>query len=669
MLLSTGGVDIGDVDSKALKYSVPIGQQLTQDIIASNLLINVTSAKQAVLASFIEKLYGFYVKLNFSYLEINPLVVTDELSVFPLDLAAKIDETAKFVSGNHWGGLDFPPPFGRPLLPEELFIQELDGKTGASLKLTILNPAGRVWTMVAGGGASVIYADTLVDLGAGSELANYGEYSGAPDENSTFLYAKTILSLMTKEKHPQGKLLLIGGGIANFTNVAATFKGIIKALTKFRDILIEHHVKIYVRRAGPNYQEGLEMMKNLARQQDLAIEVYGPETHMTQIVPLALGLPVKTTKPKLVQAVESTSNSLSLAKPRMSPSASNNALSSPKESPNNNTSANSTSATATSKVSESAAHEVDSSDIPRSPPTLPPYQLFTNKTRALIYGMQPQAVQNMLDFDFICGRSFPSVAGVVYPFTANHYMKFYWQTKEILIPIFQDLNEAIKKFPEVDVIVNFSSFRSVFESTQDILKHSKQIRTVAIIAEGVPERQTRLLNSEAQQKGVTMIGPATVGGIKPGCFRIGNTGGMLDNIIASKLYRPGSIAYVARSGGMSNELNNIIAQNSDGVYEGIAIGGDKYPGTTFVDHLLRYEANPEVKIMLVLGEVGGIEEYEICTLIEKKKLTKPIIAWCIGTCAKIFPYEVQFGHAGACATAQLETADAKNLALKQRGVW
>ena len=99
-------------------------------------------------------------------------------SVIPLDMAAKIDETAKFEVGNQWGKVEFPPPFGRPLLPAEAYIAELDGKTGASVKLTILNPAGRVWTMVAGGGASVIYADTLCDLGAGEELANYGEYSG-----------------------------------------------------------------------------------------------------------------------------------------------------------------------------------------------------------------------------------------------------------------------------------------------------------------------------------------------------------------------------------------------------------------------------------------------------------------------------------------------------------
>lgn len=78
--------------------------------------------------------------------------------------------------------------------------------------------------MVAGGGASVIYSDTICDMGGADELANYGEYSGAPSEQQTYEYAKTILSLMTKEKNEKGKVLIVGGGIANFTNVAATFR-------------------------------------------------------------------------------------------------------------------------------------------------------------------------------------------------------------------------------------------------------------------------------------------------------------------------------------------------------------------------------------------------------------------------------------------------------------
>jgi len=95
--------------------------------------------------------------------------------------------------------------------------------------------------MVAGGGASVI-----VELGGTDELANYGEYSGAPTKSQTYDYAKTLLSLMTKEAHPQGKLLLIGGSIANFTNVASTFKGIDRALREMGPVLQTHKVTIFV---------------------------------------------------------------------------------------------------------------------------------------------------------------------------------------------------------------------------------------------------------------------------------------------------------------------------------------------------------------------------------------------------------------------------------------
>ena len=82
--------------------------------------------------------------------------------VYILDLAAKLDETALFLCSEQWKTRDneqitFPAPFGRDLSPEEKYIAELDAKTGASLKLTILNRKGRIWTMVAGGGASVVF--------------------------------------------------------------------------------------------------------------------------------------------------------------------------------------------------------------------------------------------------------------------------------------------------------------------------------------------------------------------------------------------------------------------------------------------------------------------------------------------------------------------------------
>jgi len=285
-----GGVDIESVWDTVATIDVGVEEDIAEIDIEKKLPSDTSPDKKMMFANFIRGLFKLYAELGYAYLEINPFVVSGK-SIVPLDLVVRIDDTAHFECSSKWGELTFPAPFGRKLSKEEQFIKDMDEKTGASLKLTLLNPKGRVWTMVAGGGASVIYADTIVDLGHGEELATYGEYSGNPSTDETYEYAKTILDLMTREKDPQGrpKFLLIGGGIANFTDVAKTFKGIITALRDYRKKLIDTDVRIYVRRGGPNYQEGLRMMKDLGEEIGVPIEVYGPETHMTRIVDIALG--------------------------------------------------------------------------------------------------------------------------------------------------------------------------------------------------------------------------------------------------------------------------------------------------------------------------------------------------------------------------------------------
>jgi ATP citrate (pro-S)-lyase len=141
---------------------------------------------------------------------------------------------------------------------------------------------------------------------------------------------------------------------------------------------------------------------------------------------------------------------------------------------------------------------------------------------------------------------------------------------------------------------------------------------------------------------------------------------MMDNIIASKLYRPGSVGYVSKSGGMSNELNNILSLYTNGTYEGIAIGGDRYLGSTSTGHSLRYEEDPECKLLVLLGEVSGIEEYRVIE-VKDRSIKTPTIPWAIGTCAKMFMTEAQFGHAGSLANSDMETADAKNRAMHETG--
>jgi len=293
-------------------------------------------------------------------------------------------------------------------------------------------------------------------------------------------------------------------------------------------------------------------------------------------------------------------------------------------------------------------------------------ELFDRTTQSFIYNNQVAATQRMLDFDYAAGRQTPSVAAIINPTGSDGYAKFFFGTHEILIPMYKTLEKAAQLHPNVNVMVNFASFRSAASSTEEALA-LPQLRTIIIIAEGVPERRTKMLTAKAKALGKVIIGPATVGGIKAGCFKIGNAGGTIENIIESKLHRPGSVGFVSKSGGLSNEAYNIIARNTDGLYEGIAIGGDTYPGSTLLDHLLRFEGIPDIKMLVCLGEVGGSAEYEIAEALKTKKITKPLVIWVTGTCSKAFKTEVQFGHAGAKVGCDLETADAKNAALMKAG--
>lgn len=285
----SGGVDIEENWDKVIAIPVPVGASIEDVNVAGKLPASLSSQERGFFVTLIRGLYKFYSDLCFTFLEFNPLAAIGN-RVVPLDTKARVDDTASFECGKKWGNVAFPPPFGREPSPEEIYIKELDAGTGASLKLTILNPKGRVWTMNAGGGASVVYTDTICDLGFAHELANYGEYSGNPSTEFTYKYAKTILNLFTREKDPEGrpKILIVGGGIANFTDVASTLTGVIQALTEYRDKLKAVNARIYLRRGGPNWQEGLRRMRDLGKTLGVPIEVHGPEMHMTRIVSKAL---------------------------------------------------------------------------------------------------------------------------------------------------------------------------------------------------------------------------------------------------------------------------------------------------------------------------------------------------------------------------------------------
>lgn len=294
------------------------------------------------------------------------------------------------------------------------------------------------------------------------------------------------------------------------------------------------------------------------------------------------------------------------------------------------------------------------------------HELFSRDTQAIFWNLNYDAIQRMLDYDYMIGKK-PSIVAIVAPNTNRHFEKFFWGNKEIVIPIYDSLQKASDFFQNASVLLNFASFRSAYEVTKEALE-LKNIKVIVITAEGMPERFARELAIQSKKLNKWIIGPSTVGGIKPYAFKIANTGGTIENIKHTKLYKEGCVGIVTRSGGLLNELFNIVSQYAGGVAEGIAIGGDRYPGSDFVDHLIRFEKNPKIKFSIMIGEVGGKSEYKVIEAIKDKLITKPIIGWCIGTVSDYFGGSIQFGHAGAKANKESESATQKNKAMKDAGI-
>ncbi|CAL8994209.1 unnamed protein product [Prunus brigantina] len=281
-----GGIDIEENWDKVKTIFVPTGTPFTSEVSAP-LVATLPLEIKGELEDFIKVVFTLFQDLDFTFLEMNPFALVDG-KPYPLDMRGELDDTAAFKNFKKWGSIEFPMPFGRVMSSTEKFIHGLDEKTSASLKFTVLNPKGRIWTMVAGGGASVIYADTVGDLGFADELGNYAEYSGAPNEEEVLQYARVVIDCATSDPDGRKRALVIGGGIANFTDVAATFNGIIRALKEKESKLKAARMHLYVRRGGPNYQRGLAKMRALGEEIGIPIEVYGPEATMTGICKQAI---------------------------------------------------------------------------------------------------------------------------------------------------------------------------------------------------------------------------------------------------------------------------------------------------------------------------------------------------------------------------------------------
>lgn len=235
--------------------------------------------------SMLQNLFQLFKDNYFVFLEINPYIANGSDTIV-LDCAIEADDAGLYFVDD-WSEDDIRHPRMAAKRQEEEEVKKLDANSPASFNLNVLNPDGSVFLLLSGGGASVVIADEVHNLGLGKELANYGEYSGNPNTEETFIYTSQVVQLILGSKAKK-KVLFVGGAVANFTDIANTFAGIIKALDKYGDELAGQGVKIYVRRGGPRQEIGLAKIEAALKQHNLFGGVYSPKTSIPEALHTAL---------------------------------------------------------------------------------------------------------------------------------------------------------------------------------------------------------------------------------------------------------------------------------------------------------------------------------------------------------------------------------------------
>jgi succinyl-CoA synthetase alpha subunit len=182
------------------------------------------------------------------------------------------------------------------------------------------------------------------------------------------------------------------------------------------------------------------------------------------------------------------------------------------------------------------------------------------------------------------------------------------------------------------------------------------IGTVICITEHIPVHDMLRLRAYVRARGVTMIGPNCPGALSPGKANAG--------IIPAEVFAPGRVGLVSRSGTLTYQIGNELAQLGVGNSTIVGIGGDPVIGSTFVDILDLFEADSETDLVVLVGEIGGEEEEKAARHVTEK-LSKPVLAYIAGFSA---PPGKTMGHAGAIISGSAGTAQAKKEALEAAGI-
>jgi succinyl-CoA synthetase alpha subunit len=221
------------------------------------------------------------------------------------------------------------------------------------------------------------------------------------------------------------------------------------------------------------------------------------------------------------------------------------------------------------------------------------------------------------------------------------------------IPVFDSMRDAVaERSPNTAMVFVPARFAAdaIYEAVD------ADIGTIICITEGIPAHDMLRVYNYIRPRGVTLIGPNCPGALSPGKANVG--------IIPAEIFREGAVGLVSRSGTLTYQIGHELAHLGIGQSTIVGIGGDPVVGSSFVDVLAKFEADPETELVVMVGEIGGAEEERAAEFISSQ-MTKPVVAYIAGFTA---PPGKTMGHAGAIISGSAGTARAKKAALEAHGV-
>jgi succinyl-CoA synthetase alpha subunit len=228
------------------------------------------------------------------------------------------------------------------------------------------------------------------------------------------------------------------------------------------------------------------------------------------------------------------------------------------------------------------------------------------------------------------------------------------------VPVYDTVARALEDH-RVDLSVLFIGARRVKQAALEAVEHG--VPTILILEDGVPHHDTCEVLARARANNVRVIGPSAQGMVSPGQAKVGGSGGSWPE----RIFRPGPVGVISRSGGMGIEISLLLTRHGIGQSTYVAIGGDLMIGSGFADLLPLFQRDEQTRAVVIFGEPGTGHEEAAAACLAEGRFSKPLVAFIAGESLEHMPRGLTFGHTSAIMGTGWGSASEKKACLRRSG--